>query len=72
MSPDTPVYPLGECLAYLEKNAWQFKHLRADDRVHVGAQMLRSIYYHIGKAALGQSFDTREVFGEQPRLTEQP
>ena len=47
MNQNEPVIPLEECLAYITKSAWQFKHLEPDSRVTVSAKMLRSFYWHL-------------------------
>lgn len=57
MAPDTPVYSLDECFRYLQRNAWQFKMLTPASCVNVHAQMLRSLYFHIGCAKFGVPFE---------------
>lgn len=57
MAPDTPVYSLDECFAYLQQNAWQFKMLDPASTLHVHAQMLRSLYFHIGCQKFGVPFN---------------
>lgn len=57
LTPDTPVSSLEECFNYLQNNAWQFKMLEPDSPVRISAQMLRSLYYHIGCARFGVPFN---------------
>ena len=57
MSPDTPVFSLDECFAYLQNNAWQFPMLEPKSPVTVNAQMLRSLYFHIGCVKFGVPFE---------------
>jgi hypothetical protein len=53
---DTPVHSLDECFAYLRNNQWQFDLLETQSPVRLSAQMLRSLYFHIGCAKFGVPF----------------
>lgn len=56
---DPPVY-LEECVNYLSANAWQLKHLGANDPVRINANILRSVLTHLKELQTRQSCDKRE------------
>lgn len=56
---DPPV-SLEQCVNYLNANAWQLKHLGANDTVRINANILRSVLTHLNELETRQSCDKRE------------